>query len=175
MRVVILLFLISSIIVMAQKQEKPQTVNQVDLQKYTGVWYEIAKIPNNFQDQCVGNTTAEYILQEDGRIKVINSCDNEKGERETADGVAKVVDKETNSKLEVSFVSFLGIRPFWGDYWIIGLDENYEYAVIGSPDRKYGWILAREKELSKKQLDEAYAILKKNGYNTNRFVKTKHM
>jgi apolipoprotein D and lipocalin family protein len=173
MKSFIVLFIILSLTAMAQKGKEPQTVSKVDLKRYTGLWYEIAKIPNNFQDHCTGNTTAEYMLQEDGRIKVINSCLDEDGEIDKAEGVAKVVDKSTNAKLEVSFVSFLGIRPFWGDYWIIGLDDNYEYAVVGTPDRKYGWILARKKELSKEQLNEAHAILKKNGYDINRFEMSK--
>jgi apolipoprotein D and lipocalin family protein len=172
-RLIILIFIIS-LTAMAQKPKEPQTVSNVDLERYTGLWYEIAKIPNNFQDQCIGNTTAEYILREDGRIKVINSCLDEDGDIDKAEGVAKVVDKSTNAKLEVSFVSFLGIRPFWGDYWIIGLDDNYEYAVVGSPNRKYGWILARQTQLPEEKLNEAYDILKKNGYDINRFEMTKH-
>jgi apolipoprotein D and lipocalin family protein len=167
------LLLILSVSVMAQKKSEPQTVSKVDLKKYAGLWYEIAKIPNNFQDQCVSGTTAEYSLNEDGTIKVINSCIDEDGKIDDAEGVAKVVDKNTNSKLEVSFVSFLGIRPFWGDYWIIGLDDDYQYAVVGSPNRKYGWILAREKKLSEQKLNEAYAVLKKNGFDTSRFEMTK--
>jgi apolipoprotein D and lipocalin family protein len=172
MKILLFIFIIS-VPLMAQKNKDPQTVRNVDLQKYTGVWYEIAKIPNNFQDQCIANTTAEYSLMEDGRIKVINSCLDEDGEIDRAEGVAKVVDKNTNAKLEVSFVSFLGIRPFWGDYWILGLGDNYEYSVVGGPNRKYGWILARERELPREKLDEAFSILKKNGYDINLFEMSK--
>jgi apolipoprotein D and lipocalin family protein len=174
MKRVLFLIIIFSVLSMAQKSKEPVTVNNVDLKRYTGLWYEIAKIPNNFQDQCKGSTTAEYSIEDDGRIKVINSCKTKDGDVDRAEGVAKVVDKNTNAKLEVSFVSFLGIRPFWGDYWIIGLDENYEYAVVGAPNRKYGWILAREKELSPEQLEEAYSILRKNGYDITRFEMTEH-
>jgi apolipoprotein D and lipocalin family protein len=173
MNKIIFYIIIISAVIMAQKGNQPQTVNSVDLKKYTGLWYEIAKIPNNFQDQCTGGTTAEYSLEEDGKIKVVNSCIDEDGKKDVAEGIAKVVDKNTNAKLEVSFVSFLGIRPFWGDYWILGLGDNYEYAVVGSPDRKYGWILAREKQLSKEYLDEAFAVLKTNGYDTRKFEMTK--
>lgn len=158
---------------MGQKSNVPETVANVDLLKYAGRWYEIAKIPNNFQDQCVGGSTAEYVINNDGSIKVINSCIDEDGEKDEVEGVAKIVDKKTNSKLEVSFVSFFGIRPFWGDYWIIGLGNNYEYSVVGSPNRKYAWILAREKKLSQDKLDEAFSILKKNGFNISRFEMTK--
>ena len=90
----------------------------------------------------------------------------------TSEGIAKVVDKKTNSKLEVSFVSIFGINLFWGDYWIIGLSDDYDYAVIGTPNRKYGWILSRTKQLPEEKLNEAYNTLRKNGYNPNDFVMT---
>lgn len=157
----------------AQTKSEPSTVNHVDLKKYTGLWYEIARIPNDFQEDCVGGTTAEYSLMEDGRIKVVNSCIEKDGEKEVAEGVAKIVDKKSNAKLKVSFVSFLGIRPFWGDYWIIGLDKDYKYAVVGHPERKYGWILSRSEEISDSHLKEVYNILNKNGYNKENFVFTK--
>jgi len=120
------------------------TVPGVDLERYAGLWHEIARIPNRFQDQCAGGTTAEYTLREDGRLDVVNRCRREDGEWDQAEGVAKVSDDGDRTRLKVSFVSFLGWRPFWGDYWIIGLDDDYRWAVVGTPDREYGWILARE-------------------------------
>lgn len=156
------------------QQNTPTTVKNVNLNKYTGLWYEIAKIPNRFQKHCVSGTTAEYKLMQDGKIEVINSCIDDEGERDAADGVARVVDKNSNAKLEVSFFSILGWRPFWGDYWIIGLDVDYKWAVIGTPDRKYGWVLSRTKELDAESLDTIQTILKEQGYNWNDFVKTLH-
>lgn len=167
----ILILLLSALNIMAQNKE-PVTVNHVDLQKYTGTWYEISKIPNSFQDQCVGNTTASYSLNDDGTIKVVNKCKDDEGDMDSAEGLAKVVDTKTNSKLEVSFVSIFGIHLFWGDYWIIGLPDDYSYAVVGTPNRKYGWILSRTPVLPEEKLNEAYEILKKNGYNPDNFVKT---
>jgi apolipoprotein D and lipocalin family protein len=146
-----------------------RTVPSVDLDRYVGRWYEIAKIPNRFQKQCVRGTTAEYSLREDGRIDVINACFEEDGDRDEASGVAKVVDKQTNAKLEVSFVSILGWRPFWGDYWIIGLDDDYRWAVVGTPDRKYGWVLARTPELDDATMEEIFAIVEGNGYQREDF------
>ena len=146
-----------------------KTVDYVDLKKYVGLWYEIAKIPNSFQDQCVKGTTAKYILKEDGKIAVVNSCIDEDGEVDDAEGVARIVDKNSNAKLEVSFVSFLGWRPFWGDYWIIGLDENYKWAVVGTPSRKYGWVLSRTPQLDKQTMDTIFQILKDQGYNQKDF------
>ncbi|MGE5402053.1 MAG: lipocalin family protein [Ignavibacteriales bacterium] len=149
--------------------KEPETVKLVDLKRYAGLWYEIAKIPNRFQKDCVKGTTAEYKLRDDGKITVINSCTEQDGSRKSTEGVAKVVDPATNSKLEVSFFSILGIRPFWGDYWIIGLDDNYEFAVIGDPKRKYGWILSRTPRLPEEKLKTALEILKQRGYNPENF------
>jgi apolipoprotein D and lipocalin family protein len=150
-----------------------QVVNKVDLNKYVGLWYEIAKIPNWFQKKCTANTTAEYTLREDGRIKVVNSCMESDGSLNVAEGIAKVADNKTNAKLEVSFVRILGINLFWGDYWIIGLGDNYDYALIGSPDRKYGWILSRTKKLPPDKMNLISDILKSRGYNINSFEFTK--
>jgi len=157
--------------VFSQDKTLPQlvTVKQVDLKKYVGLWYQIAKIPNSFQDQCAYGTTAEYRINEDGDIIVTNSCYEEDGQPDVAEGLAKVVDKKTNSKLEVSFVSFFGIRPFWGDYWIIGLDENYQWAVIGTPSRKYGWILSRTPSLPDDTIEKIFSILKLQYYNPSDF------
>jgi apolipoprotein D and lipocalin family protein len=145
------------------------TVKQVDINKYIGLWYEVTKIPNSFQDHCAYGTTAEYKIDEDGDIIVTNSCYDEEGSLDVAEGLAKVVDKKTNSKLEVSFVSFLGIRPFWGDYWIIGLDENYQWAIVGTPSRKYGWVLSRTPTLPDETMREIYEILKSQNYDPATF------
>ena len=171
----IFILLLASVIVIAQdKKQPPTTVSNVDLKKYSGLWYEIAKIPNSFQDQCVYGTTAKYKINEDGEIEVINKCYDEEGNPDIAEGVAQVVDKKTKAKLEVSFVSFLGIRPFWGDYWIIGLDNNYNWAVVGTPNRKYGWILSRTSTLPDETMQTIFSILKKNGYNPDDFEMTVH-
>jgi len=169
-----ILFLISC----ASSQDKdfpPLTiVEQVDLNRYVGLWYEVAKIPNSFQDQCAYGTTAEYKIDEDGDIIVTNSCYDKDGKIDVAEGLAKVVNKKTNSKLEVSFVSFLGIRPFWGDYWIIGLDEDYQWAVIGTPNRKYGWVLGRTPSLSDETMQEIIDILKSQNYDPETFEISAH-
>lgn len=151
---------------------RPETVDYVDLNRYTGLWYEIARIPNSFQDQCIANATAYYKILEDGSIEVINSCEEEDGSLDTAKGIAYVVDTVTNSKLEVSFVKILGFNLFWGDYWILGLGDNYDYAVVGTPSRKYGWILSRERNMSEELLDDAFTILKNQGYDRSKFKET---
>jgi len=143
----------------------PQTVPAVDLSRYVGLWYETARIPNRFQDQCARNTTAEYALRSDGRIDVTNRCEVASGETDAAQGVARVVDTESNAKLEVSFVEFWGWRPFWGDYWILGLADDYSWAVIGTPNRKYGWVLSRSPRMDERTAAEVAAILRANGYD----------
>jgi len=157
----------------AQPVEPLTTVQQVELSRYIGLWYEIAKIPNRFQKKCAGNTTAKYELREDGRIDVINSCVTADGKNNRIKGVARIVDAATNAKLQVSFVSLLGLRLFWGDYWIIGLGDNYEYAVIGHPQRKYGWILSRTPQLEPTTLATIHALLREKGYNPDEFVMTR--
>ncbi len=167
-----ILILISGLALGQENQVPPTTVPKVDLKKYAGLWYEIAKIPNSFQKQCAYGTTAKYKIDEDDEITVINKCFDKDGEPDIAEGVAQVVDKKTNAKLEVSFVSFLGIRPFWGDYWIIGLDENYKWAVVGTSNRKYGWVLSRTPSLPDETIKVIDKILKSNGYNPDDFEKT---
>jgi apolipoprotein D and lipocalin family protein len=151
---------------------EPSTVDSVELKKYVGTWYEIAKIPNSFQKQCACNTTATYSIRDDGRIDVINRCSKSDGTVDEAKGIARIVDTVTNSKLEVSFVRLLGIRLFWGDYWIIGLDKDYRYAIVGTPSRKYGWILSRSPALSQEDQNIIFDILKKQGYNPKSFIFT---
>jgi apolipoprotein D and lipocalin family protein len=163
------IFIIFTPMIFSQQTEL-KTVKYVDLKKYVGLWYEVAKIPNRFQSQCVRETTARYRLKENGEIEVVNSCIDEKGQLDKTEGVARVVDKKSNAKLEVSFFSILGWRPFWGDYWIIGLDENYQWAIVGTPSRKYGWVLARQPKLDDETLIKIFSILKEQGYNPKDFI-----
>ena len=157
----------------AGKTGPPKTVERVDLERYIGLWHEIARIPNRFQDQCACCVTAEYTLRDDGKIDVLNSCTKADGKLDQAAGLARIEDRESNARLKVSFFSILGWRPIWGDYWIIGLDDDYRYAVVGSPDRKYGWILARERELEESVLERLFALLREQGYDPASFQMTR--
>lgn len=172
-----IIMLVASPVILGQSTEKSmqelETVKFVDLKKYVGMWYEIEKIPNRFQDQCDKNTTATYALLPDGSISVINRCTEADGSEDSAEGLARVVDTTSNSKLEVSFVSLFGWHLFWGDYWIIGLEENYQYVVVGTPSRKYGWILSRQPSMSESQLEQAHDILRRQGYDPDMFVLSK--
>jgi apolipoprotein D and lipocalin family protein len=118
-----------------------QTVDFVDLERYLGTWYEIASIPQSFQEGCE-NSKAQYSQMRSGKIRVVNTCTID-GRIKRARGKAWVVDKETNAKLKVQF-----FWPFKGDYWIIDLDKDYQFAVVGAPNRDYLWILSRSKTMS---------------------------
>ena len=124
------------------REEPPlQVVSRVDINKYLGRWYEIARYPNWFQKNCYA-VTADYELAEDGfSIKVINRCRNRhlNGEMREALGKAHIVDTSTNAKLKVTFH-----WPFYGNYWIIDLGNDYEYSVVSEPKRQYLWILSRK-------------------------------
>ena len=143
------------------------TVPSVDLGRYTGKWYEIARYPNRFQKQCTGNVTANYRQLPEGKIEVVNECRKSDGKLDVAKGKAKVSDNQSNAKLRVTF-----FWPFYGDYWIIGLDPNYQWAVVGEPSRKYLWILARTPELSAADNEAAMAVVRSSGYDPNKLVRT---
>ena len=103
---------------------------------------------------------------------MVNRCVESDGTADEAKGIARVVDTTTNSRLQVSFVRLLGLQLFWGDYWIIGLDPDYRYAIVGSPTRKYGWILSRTTSLSPEDSAKVDTVLKEQGYDPNAFVPT---
>ena len=142
------------------------TVNNVDIQKYKGTWYEVARFEHFFERGCK-NVSATYKLKEDGDIKVINKCTNiDDNESKEAFGIAYPTDK-TNSKLKVSF-----FRPFYGDYYIIDLADDYSYALVGSPSRELLWILSRTKTMNIETKHKILKIAQKNGFDTNKFLWT---
>jgi apolipoprotein D and lipocalin family protein len=152
----------------------PQTHDAVDLDRYAGTWYEIAKLPNPFQRDCAGDATADYERLADGRIRVVNRCREASGALIEAQGTARVVEPATNAKLEVSFVRLFGRHLFWGDYWILDIGEDYGYAVVGVPSRRYAWILAREPGLSPATRQRIDRVLIRAGYRPNDLVETHH-
>ena len=143
----------------------PQVVQAFDIQRYMGPWYAIASIPTSFERQCVQGTTAEYTLLDNGRVKVINVCYDADGEPSRAVGQAWIPDPTSPTKLKVSFVRFLGFWLFPGDYWIIDLDPDYQYAVVGHPSYRYGWILSRSPTLPEETLDGIIERLEAQGYD----------
>ena len=159
----------------AQTAELPRTVPSVDLARYAGDWFEVARFPNRFQQQCVGDVRASYARRPDGRLDVVNRCRTADG-RTQARGVARVVDTRTFARLKVRFApAWLSFLPqVWGDYWILGLAEDYSWAVVGSPDREYLWILARTPRLGEQQAAAARAVARENGFDVGRLVQTPH-
>ena len=146
------------------------TVGSVDLARYAGQWHEVAKYPNRFQEQCVGDTTATYALRDDGNVSVVNRCRTREGYDEVS-GVARRVDGRTD-RLEVSFLpALLRWLPIgWGDYWVIELAPDYRYAVIGEPSRQYLWVLSRTRQLSPEDRRTIEARLPVHGYDAARLV-----
>jgi apolipoprotein D and lipocalin family protein len=145
-----------------------EVVPFVDLQKYLGTWYEIATIPQRFQKGCVG-VTAEYKLRPDGDIAVLNTCRQGTldGNVRSVLGKAWVVDKKTNAKLRVRF-----FWPFSGAYWVIGLDADYRWAIVGHPDRTYLWILSREPHMDEALYNELLRLIADKGYDLAKIKRT---
>lgn len=144
------------------------TVRAVDLSRYYGTWYEIALLPNRFQSMCVSDTRATY--RPDGeKVSVVNQCRTADGAIEQAEGIAEVVEGSHGARLRVSF-----FRPFYGDYWILELDPDYRWVLVGEPGRNYAWILAREKTLDEATLQRLLSRAAALGFDRQAFVRTPH-
>lgn len=165
----ILVIMLFSILNLGFKNDQHlETVPNVDLEKYMGKWYEIATIPQRFQKGCVC-TTAEYSLVNDQYVKVVNKCRNETpdGEIKQIEGKAFVAKKGNRAKLKVQF-----FWPFKAKYWIIDLADDYSWAVVGHPNRKYLWILSRTPEMDNKIYQNIIKRLEEQKYNTSLLVRT---
>jgi len=144
-----------------------KTVNTLDIDKFLGTWYEVARFPHSFEKDLVG-VTATYSMREDGKIKVLNegykfTLD---GEHKSATGKAKIIDPENPAHLRVSFFWI-----FYSDYLVMELDnENYQWAVIGSSSPKYLWILSRTPQMEQKVLDNLKSKIKTRGYNIDNLI-----
>jgi apolipoprotein D and lipocalin family protein len=158
----------------AQPGDAVRTVTSVDLDRYSGDWFEIARFPNRFQRKCLGDVTARYERREDGRIDVINRCRTSDGAIE-ARGVARLID-ESGAKLKVRFApAALSWLPMvWGDYWVIALAGDYSWALVGSPDRDYLWVLSRTPELADQAFQQAVEAARTNGFAVDRLEWTPH-
>jgi len=142
------------------------TVPAVDLDRYYGTWYEIARLPNRFQAKCVSDTQATY--RPDGKaVRVLNQCRTANGTLEQASGVARVVAGSHGARLRVSF-----FRPFYGDYWILDLDPDYRWVLVGEPGRQYAWILARSPRLDEATLETLLTRAAALGFDRQAFIRT---
>jgi apolipoprotein D and lipocalin family protein len=154
--------------------EDVAAVRTIDLDRYAGTWREIASIPQFFQRKCASGTTAIYARLANGLLGVDNSCVTREGQRIAAEGRARSVDAQSPAKLEVTFLRFLGEWRFWfgADYWVIGLDPGYRWAVVGHPARTYAWVLARGPRLTPPELANVMEVLRQQGYDACELLTT---
>ena len=153
----------------------PRAVDQVDIQKYAGKWYEIAHLPMYFQRKCVSNITAQYSVNADQTMGVLNSCRIANREMISSEGIA-YPQNEGNSKLKVSFLP-PGLRwmPFTkGHYWVLRVDSEYKVALVGGPSNKYLWILSREPQLDEATYQSYLETAKHYGYDVTKLIKLPH-
>jgi apolipoprotein D and lipocalin family protein len=152
----------------ASAQAPLRTVQEVDLKRYSGEWYEVARMPNRWEDECVSDVTVDYALKPDGGMNFRNVCLEKNGATNTSHSRAKVVDKTTNAKMKVTF-----FWPLSADYWIIALDGNYKWAVVGQPDREYLWVLSRTPSLPTPVMAHIRKTIDASGYESSRLILTK--
>lgn len=153
-----------------------RAVAEVDLERYAGRWFEIARLPNSFQKDCVaGETTADYALLPDRQIRVVNSCVRPDGSINRAEGRARLAKGDgPTSKLKVRFApGFLAFLPLvWGDYWILDLTDDYGAVLVGEPSRKYLWILARSPELDDVTYRRLVSTAVAQGFDVTRLLRS---
>jgi apolipoprotein D and lipocalin family protein len=150
------------------------TIEALDVSRYMGTWYEIAKFPNWFQRKCIGHTKADYSIQGDGKVQVINRCRLENGEMAEAIGAARQVGAATSPKLEVRFApAWLAFIPaLWGDYWVIDLDEEYQLVAVSDPRREYLWVLSRAPKVDQKSYENLLLRLTRKGFDIRKLEVT---
>jgi len=160
----------------AYAQEALTTVASVNVPRYMGTWYEIAKFPNFFQRKCISNTSAQYSVQPDGTVRVQNRCTKEDGKISEAIGQARQIGASTSPKLEVRFApEWLSFLPFvWGNYWVIDLDPDYQLVAVSEPKREYLWVLSRTPTVSAKAYDDLLARLRAKSLDTSKLERTRH-
>lgn len=151
------------------------TIDSLDVQRYLGTWYEIAKYPNWFQKKCVSETRAEYQPNAPGRLLVINRCRLESGEMDEAIGEARQIGPSTSPKLKVRFApSWLSFLPFvWGDYWVVDLDDRYQLVAVAEPKREYLWVLSRTPTVDAGAYTALLERLQAQGFDLSRLQLTK--
>lgn len=153
-----------------------RTIGALDVPRYMGTWFEIAKNPNRFQRKCTSDTRAEYTPLADGTVQVLNRCTRDDGSVEEALGQARQVGDSRSPKLEVRFApEWLSFLPWvWGNYWVLDLDPEYQLVAVGEPKREYLWILARTPTVNARAYEELVARLEKQGYDGRKIQVSKH-
>lgn len=161
----------------AQAAEPPSplaTVPALDIPRYMGTWYEIAKYPNRFQKACIADTRAEYRLMPDRQVEVANSCREASGEIRTAVGAARQVGGPSSPTLQVRFApAWLSFLPLvWGDYWVIDIDSNYQLVAVSEPKREFLWVLSRSPQVDPAAYEALLGRLATQGFELRRLEKT---
>jgi len=154
---------------------EPKAVDAIDVQKYAGRCYEVARLPMYFQRNCVSDVQAKYSLNADKTIRVKNQCMNKEGELDVSEGVA-YPQNDGNSQLKVSFLP-KGLRwvPFSkGDYWVLRIDEDYQVALVGGPSHRYLWLLSRTPDMDEAVIENYLNTAKAQGYDLSKLIRTKH-
>ena len=150
-----------------KEMDRLKAVESLDLKRYMGKWYEIARTPNLFERNCASEITAEYQFRPDGKVSVVNSCRKSSGALSTATGVARVADRYgPHSKLKVSF-----FWPFEADYWVILLDDDYRWAVVGEPKRRFLWVLSRDEQMPEGLYVDLLSRINALGYDTSKVMR----
>ena len=176
MKSLILMIMLSSLALAAVANESElRTIPALDVPRYMGTWYEIAKYPNRFQKKCVKDTRAEYALLANGTVQVTNRCTMDNGEVDVAVGSGRQVGDSRSPKLEVRFApEWLSLIPWvWGDYWVIDLDPGYQLVAVSEPKREYLWVLARTPTVNPRAYEELVARLEKKGFDSRKIVLTR--
>ena len=157
-----------------QGDQSVKTIVALDVPRYLGTWYEIAKFPNWFQKKCVGNTKAVYTAKPDGNLRVLNSCKTAGGETSEAEGAARQIGAKDSPRLEVRFApEWLSFLPLvWGDYWVIDLDPQYQVAAVSDPRREYLWVLSRTPQLDPRVYEELLQRLKRQQFDIRKLELT---
>jgi apolipoprotein D and lipocalin family protein len=150
-----------------QGDQAVKTIAVLDVSRYLGTWYEVAKFPNWFQKKCASNTKAVYSAKPDGNLRVLNSCKTAAGETSEAEGLARQIGSKDSPKLEVRFApEWLSFLPLvWGDYWVIDLDPQYQLAAVSDPRREYLWVLSRTPQLDPKVYADLLQRLKQQQFD----------
>ena len=151
-----------------------RTIASLDVPRYMGTWYEIAKFPNRFQAKCAANTRAQYLAQADGSVQVLNSCVTTDGSTIDALGKAHQVGPATSPKLQVRFApAWLSwLSAVWGDYWVIDLDADYQLAAVSDATREYLWVLSRTPQVNAKAYDALLDRLKAQHFDVQKLDRT---
>jgi apolipoprotein D and lipocalin family protein len=171
----LLLICLGSFQAVAQQGDQAvKTIASLDVPRYLGTWYEIAKFPNWFQKKCISNTKAVYTAKPDGNLRVLNSCKTAGGETSEAEGLARQIGAKDSPKLEVRFApEWLSFLPMvWGDYWVIDLDPQYQLAAVSDPSREYLWVLSRTPQLDPKVYADLLQRLQQQRYDIQKLELT---